>query len=112
MKEKLYKFAKTFIEKEARIKMPPFEKFDYVEFCKEEVDPAVLLSCLESGGKCSECNNKVCCNKIITIQKLYYIDNQKLILIYKDYMDNKTIIQVKKFKKDYNIVFEKGCFLN
>ncbi len=114
MKEKLYKFGKYFVEKECRIKMPPFEKFNYVEFYKEEVDPAVLLSCLESGGKCSECNNKICCNKIVTIQKLYYIDNQKLILIYKDYTDcsGKTIIKVKKFKKDYSIVFEKSCFLN
>lgn len=111
MKEKLYKFGKSFVEKEARIKMPTFEKFNYVEFYKEEVDPKVLLSCLENSGKCSECNNKICCNKTITIQKLFYIDNQKLILIYKDYTDNKTIIQVKKFKKDYSIVFEKSCFI-
>ena len=113
MKEKLYKFAKTFVEKECRIKMPTFDKFNYIEFYKEEVDPAVLLSCLETGGKCSECNNKVCCEKIITIQKLFYMDNQKSILIYKDYTDcpEKTIVKVKKFKKNYSIVFEKGCFI-
>lgn len=103
MKRKVYELAKTFIEKELKIKMPELEAFDYYERTMEFYDDNFSEWCSDNNKDCRYCENKNCYKKYVSGILLNYKNKKKKIHIEYNRDQHQTYIAVVKFKNDYNI---------